>query len=157
MAPIIYTALSGKSETSSFRMGGSNVLREGCDITIVSYGDIVFQAMDAAETLARKGIGAEVIDAYSIKPYDQQGILTSIRKTGALLVAENHQKKNGFGYELGILSLKEYPVPFDHLGLDDTFAESGDYYQLLEKYGMSSNWITKSAIDLVARKEKRNA
>ncbi|TVR28857.1 MAG: transketolase family protein [Spirochaetaceae bacterium] len=143
--------------SASFVLGGSNTLREGSDITLVSYGDMVFQAVEAAEELARSGISAEVIDAYSIKPYDAETILKSMRKTGALLVAENHQQKNGLGYELGILSLREFPVPFDTLGLRDTFAESGDYYKLLEKYGLSSNWIYKAATALVARKEHRNA
>ncbi len=144
-------------ESATFTLGGSNTLREGSDITIVTYGDMVFQAVEAARDLAGKGIEAEVIDAYSIKPYDAEGILASIRKTGALLVAENHQKKNGLGYELGILSLREHPVPFDNLGLRDTFAESGDYYKLLEKYGLSSAWITEAATNLVAKKEQKHA
>jgi transketolase len=144
-------------ESSTFRLGGSTTVRRGTDITIVSYGDILFQAVEAAEQLGAKGISAEVIDAYSIKPYDTEGIMASIRRTGALLVAENHQRRNGLGYELGILCLKQHPVPFEHLGLRDTFAESGNYYQLLEKYGLSSTWITNAAVDLIDAKEKRHA
>jgi transketolase len=144
-------------DTDSFVLGGSTVLREGTDITIVTYGDMVFQALEAFDALAKNGISAEVIDAYSIKPYDASGILASIRKTGALLVAENHQRKNGLGYELGILSLQEQPVPFETLGLRDTFAESGNYYKLLDKYGLSSGAIAEAATGLVARKEQKNA
>jgi transketolase len=136
----------------SFELGGSKVLRPGRDITIVSYGDIVFQALEAAEKLAARGIEAEVIDAYSIKPWDIEGISASVRKTGALLVAENHQARNGLGYEIGIHMLKNLPVPFDNLGIPDSFGESGDYLKVIDKYGVSRNQIVPAAERLVAGK-----
>ncbi len=135
-----------------FPMGGCKTLTKGTEVTIVSYGDILFQALDAAEELAHDGISAEVIDLYSIKPYDREAVLGSIRKTGALVVAENHQAKNGVGYELAHLCLTEHPVPFANLGLQDTFAESGAYEKLLEKYGLSSARIAEAARGVVARK-----
>ncbi len=137
-----------------FPIGGSKLLRQGSDVTIVSYGDIVFQALKASETLASEGIDAEVLDLYSVKPYDRNAVLDSIRKTGALVVAENHQAKNGLGYELAHLSLKEHPVPFANLGLQDTFAESGDYYKLLEKYGLSAGHIAEAARALITKKKR---
>lgn len=137
-----------------FPVGGSKTLRNGKDVTIVSYGDIVFQALEAAETLAAEGIDAEVLDLYSVKPYDRAALLASITKTGALVVAENHQARNGLGYELAQLSLKERPVPFANLGLQDTFAESGDYYKLLEKYGLSAGHIAEAARELISKKKR---
>lgn len=142
-------------EGEEFPIGGSKVVRTGDDVTIVSYGDILFQAIDAAEMLGAKGIGAEVIDLYSIKPYDRATVLASIKKTGALVVAENHQKKNGLGYELAYLSLSECPVPFATLGLDDTFAESGDYQNLIDKYGISAAHIVDAAKRVLRDKERR--
>ncbi|MBN1673096.1 MAG: transketolase family protein [Kiritimatiellae bacterium] len=139
----------------AFRLGGSHVLRGGTDITIVSYGDIVFQALAAAERLATEGLSAEVIDMYSVKPFDRDGLLRSIARTGALLVAENHQRRNGLGYELSNFCLKRCPVPFENLGLDDTFAESGDYPSMIEKYGISAAHIAAAARELVARKRTR--
>ena len=138
------------SERETFPFGGSKTVRTGTDVTIVSYGDIVFQALDAAEELAGVSIDAEVIDLYSIKPYDRDGILASIQKTGALVVAENHQAKNGVGYELAHLCLTTHPVPFRSLGLKDTFAESGDYQSLIEKYGLSATHIAAAAEEVVA-------
>ena len=68
------------SGTEEFVSGGSNVLKKGTDITLVSYGDIIFQALEAAEILGKEGISAEVIDMYSIKPFDKKGLLESVKK-----------------------------------------------------------------------------
>ncbi len=136
----------------TFPLGGSKTLRTGGDVSIVSYGDILFEALEAAEELAAEGVEAEVIDLYSIKPFDAESVLGSIRKTGALLVAENHQARNGLGYELARFTLVNHPVPFANLGLQDTFAESGNYHKLLAKYGLSRSHIAEAARRLVARK-----
>ncbi len=132
-----------------FHLGGSKIIRSGKDITIATYGDIVFQALEAAEELAKSGIDAEIIDLYSVKPVDYTTVRSSVEKTGRLLVPEDHQKRNGIGYELAAYFLREYPIPFDHMGLEDTFAESGNYYKLLEKYGLSAAHIVERAQRLV--------
>jgi transketolase len=142
-------------DTESFTLGGSKLVRPGRDITIATYGDILFQALEAADTLAAEGISAEVIDMYSVKPFDREGLLASIRKTGALLAAENHQQRNGLGYELAAFCLKEHPVPFDNLGLADTFAESGSYARVLDKYGLSHRHIARAAKVLIAKKRRK--
>lgn len=139
-------------DSDEFELGGSQLVRRGEDITIVSYGDILFQALEAARELEAQGIRAEIIDMYSVKPFDRETLKESITKTGALLVAENHQQRNGLGYALSNFCLKHQPVPFENLGLRDTFAESGNYFKLLEKYGISANWIIKTAKDLIKRK-----
>lgn len=139
-------------EGETFEIGGSKVVREGTDVTIVSYGDILFQAIEAAEALAEKGISAEVLDFYSVKPWDEAGLMKSLDKTGCLVVAENHQKRNGLAYDISNYLLRNRPVPFDNLGLCDTFAESGDYYKVIEKYGMSASHIITSCEGVIAKK-----
>jgi transketolase len=143
------------TEGETFEIGGSKILRKGRHITIASYGDIAFQALEAAETLAAKGIEAEVLDMYSLKPVDIESVFESVRRTGALLVAENHQKRNGLGYELAAAILKEEPVPFDNLGLDDRFAESGNYFAMIDKYGFSANKIVDAAERLLLKASRR--
>jgi transketolase len=138
--------------TDSFKAGGSNVVKQGMDISIAAYGDMVFQALEAANLLGREHISAEIIDIYSLKPFDWEGIKSSITKTGALLVVENHQKRNGMGYELGIRLLKECPIPFDNIGLEDCFAESGQYLPLITKYGLSAKAIAERAVQLIRKK-----
>lgn len=140
---------------TEFGIGGSHTPRRGRDLTIAAYGDMVFQALDAAEGLARDGVEAEVLDLYSLKPWDQQAVRQSILRTGALLVTENHQRRNGLGYELAAWCMREgLHLPFAQLGLDDTFAESGSYPRTLEKFGMDPACIASAAMKLVARKRQ---
>jgi transketolase len=139
-------------EDEEFVLGGSKLLQEGEDLTIVSYADTVFQALEAAESLQEEGIHADVLDMYSVKPYDREAVLRSVGKTGALLVVEDHQKKNGLGYELAHMLMEDKPVPFAHLGLEDTFAESGAYDKLIEKYGLSAAHVVEKARNLLDRK-----
>jgi len=140
------------TEKDEFVAGGSHVIKKGKDITIATYGDIVFQAMEAAEILGTLGIDAEVIDFYSVKPFDQKTLLTSISKTGALLVAENHQSRNGLGYEMAAFCMKNKFVAFDNIGLEDKFGESGNYLKVLDKYGLSARCIVEKVKNLMANK-----
>lgn len=140
------------TEKDEFCSGGSHILKEGKDISIATYGDIVFQAMEAAETLEKLGIDAEVIDFYSVKPFDHKTLLTSIGKTGALLVAENHQARNGLGYEMAAFCMKNKYVIFDNIGLEDKFGESGEYLQILDKYGISARCIAERTRELLMKK-----
>jgi len=135
-----------------FHLGGSKLIHEGNDATIVSYGDITLQALEAAEELEKEGIKCDVLDMYSIKPFDKESLIKSISRTGILVVAENHQRRNGLGYELSNFCLKNKPVIFENLGLSDTFAESGNYYKLLEKYGISKNHIRKTVKELLKKR-----
>jgi transketolase len=138
-----------------FVLGGSKRVRQGSDVTIVAYGDVVFQALEAAETLASSGIEAEVLDFYSVKPWDRAALERSLARTGALVVVENHQARNGLGYELGVWCLKHRPVPFENLGLQDTFAESGSYARVLSKYGMAAASVAAAARSVVGAKRAR--
>ena len=139
-------------DNESFKMGGSHILCSGKDITIAAYGDMVFQVLEAAELLRKQNIQAEVIDMYSIKPFDWSTLKTSLEKTGALLVAENHQMRNGLAYDIGIKVLKEIPIPFDQIGLEDCFGESGAYLPVIDKYGMTARHIAEKAVGLCGKK-----
>ena len=137
------------SADETFALGGSKIVRKGLGVTIATYGDMVFQSLVAADELSKQGIEAEVIDFYSIKPWDQAALAESIKKTGALVVAENHQKRNGFGYELAVWSLQNHPVPTELIGLEDTFAESGNYQITLDKFGLSGAKIAQKTAALL--------
>ncbi len=138
---------------TKFRIGGSACPRNGSDITIAAYGDMVIQALEAADLLAADGIEAEVIDMYSVKPWDETALGESIARTGALLVAENHQRRNGLGYDIAAWCMrKDISLPFAQIGLDDTFAESGSYPLTLKKFGMDPQSIAAAARGLVAKK-----
>lgn len=141
-------------ESAEFKCGGSNTLLKGSDITIISYGDILFQALEAANELKAAGVSVELIDAYSVKPLDWKSISASIKKTGRVIIAEGHQKRNGMAYDIATRMAKEQiQAQFDHLGLDDTFAESGAYPLLLDKYGLSSKHIIDCASTMLVSTE----
>jgi len=142
------------SKEDTFELKGSKIIREGKDVTVVTYGDIVFQALEAADELEKENVSIEIIDMYSIKPFDKKNLLNSISKTEALLVVEDHQKRNGLGYELSNFCIKNKPVIFDNLGLNDTFAESGNYYKVIDKYGISKKHILNKTKELVSKKRK---
>ena len=142
------------SKEDTFKIAGSKTIQEGKDLTVVTYGDIVFQALEAADELEKENIFIEVIDMYSIKPFDEKSLLNSISKTGALLVVEDHQKRNGLGCELSNFCLKNKPILFDNLGLDDTFAESGNYYKIIDKYGISKKHIFNKVKELIYKKKR---
>jgi len=138
-------------KNEKFELGGSKTVRKGKDVTIACYGDMLFQAIEAADLLVKDGIDAEIIDMYSIKPYDQKSILESVERTRALVVVENHQKKNALAYELAhFLLTNRKSVPFASLGIEDSFGESGDYNKLLDKYGLSARHIV-NAVKTVAK------
>ena len=141
------------SKEDNFEIAGSKTIREGKDLTVVTYGDTIFQALEAADELEKENISIEIIDMYSIKPFDKKNLLNSISKTEALLVVEDHQKRNGLGYELSNFCLKNRPVPFDNLGLNDTFAESGNYYKIIDKYGISKKHIFNKVKELIYKKK----
>ncbi|USD62450.1 hypothetical protein J4N45_24105 [Vibrio sp. SCSIO 43140] len=142
------------NESAEFKCGGSNTLLKGSDITIISYGDILFQALEAANELKAAGVSVELIDAYSVKPLDWKSISASIKKTGRVIIAEGHQKRNGMAYDIATRMAKEQiHAQFDHLGLDDTFAESGAYPLLLDKYGLSSKHIIDCASAMLVSTE----
>jgi len=144
------------SKKDTFKLEGSKTIRKGKDITVVTYGDTIFQALEAADELEKENISSEIIDTYSIKPFDKKNLIHSISKTGVLLVVEDHQKRNGLGYELSNFCLKNKPVIFDNLGLNDTFAESGNYYKVIDKYGISKKHIFNKAKELISKKGSEN-
>jgi transketolase len=135
-----------------FEIGKAVLLQEGSDVTIAATGHLVWKALEAAEQLATLGISAEVLNYHTIKPLDEEALLKSVGKTGALVSAEEHQVAGGLGESLaGVLSRK-MPKPQEFVAVNDSFGESGTPEQLLEKYGLTANKIVEAAQKAVSRK-----
>ena len=90
-------------------VGRAYVLREGTDVTIIACGVEIAEAMKAADALAEKGISAEVIDAFCVKPLDAETILASLKKTGCAVVAEEHSIYGGLGSAVSELAAEQFP------------------------------------------------
>ncbi|PJB89093.1 transketolase, partial [Candidatus Peregrinibacteria bacterium CG_4_9_14_0_8_um_filter_44_15] len=126
------------------------------DVSIIACGVMVAEALDAAEFLQSKGVSAEVINMHTIKPLDQETILKSAQKTGCVVTAEEHQKAGGMGSAVMEVLAQNYPVPVEMVGIDDTFGESGNPSELMEKYGITSKEIIEQALKVIIRKQNKN-
>ncbi|PWJ40005.1 transketolase family protein [Sediminitomix flava] len=136
----------------SFEIGKAIQLNEGSDVTIIATGHLVWEAIQAGEMLAEKGIEADIINIHTIKPLDTEAILKSVKKTGCVVTAEEHQIFGGLGESVaGVLS-REYPAPIEMIGVKDVFGESGTPDELMEKYGLKAVNIVESVENVMKRK-----
>jgi len=135
-----------------FEIGKGILLNPGSDVTIVATGHLVWEALQAAEELESQGINAEVINIHTIKPLDEEIILNSIKKTGCLVSAEEHNYLGGLGESIsGLLGLK-HPTPMEIIATQDTFGESGTPAQLMTKYGLDKASIIDKANKVIKSK-----
>jgi transketolase len=135
-----------------FELGKANILREGTDVTICANGPLVYEALLAAEQLAKKKISAEVIAVHTVKPLDKATIVSSLKKTGALVAAEEAQVTGGLGGALAELAGEECPVPLKRIGVNDRFGESGNPNELMDEYGLRAPNIVVAVQDVIKRK-----
>ena len=131
-------------------LGGSRVLREGTDVTLIACGIEVDQALKAAEKLAEQGVSAEVIDAYSVKPLDEKTVLARAAKTGRVVTCEEHSVNGGLGSIVASVLARNNPCPMRMIGTQDVFGTSGELAELLVKYGCDDNAIVAAAKELLA-------
>ncbi|HDQ22602.1 MAG TPA: transketolase family protein [Candidatus Uhrbacteria bacterium] len=133
-APVISTK-------SKFQIGKANIMRQGKDITIIACGSMVYEALLAAEELAKQKIQAEVINCHTIKPIDKAIIIKSAKKTKRVITIEEHQVNGGLGSAVAEVLSQNYPAPMKIMGMPDKFGESGTAKQLLDKYNLNSEGI----------------
>ena len=139
-------------EDSVFEVGRAKVLREGDDVTIVACGVEIDEALKAAETLAEKGVSAEVIDAFSIKPLDEEAILASARKTGCVVTAEEHSVIGGLGGAVAELLSEKLPLPLVRVGMRDCFGTSGEMAELMREFELDAPAIASAVDEALSKK-----
>ena len=140
------------AEDQKFEIGKAQILAEGTDITIIACGHLVWLAVEAAKRLAEKGISVELINMHTIKPLDEAAVIKSLKKTGCVVTAEEHQINGGLGDSIANVAARECPVPHEYVAVMDTFGESGTPKQLLDKYGLTADNIFAKAEKALARK-----
>ena len=130
-------------ENYHFELGKGIVLKEGTDVTIIATGLCVNESMEAAKMLEADGISAEVINIHTIKPLDEELVLSSAKKTGKVVTVEEHSVIGGLGSAVAdVLSEKE-PTRMIKIGINDVFGESGPAVELIKKYGLDAESIYK--------------
>jgi transketolase len=139
-------------EDQTFEIGKAIQLQEGSDVTIVATGHLVWEALQAAETLSEQGITADVINIHTIKPLDEAAILNSVAKTNCIVTAEEHNILGGLGESIARVLAKNNPTPQEFVATQDTFGESGTPAQLMEKYGLNASAIVNATQRVLRRK-----
>ncbi len=135
-----------------FEIGKALMLNEGSDVTILATGHLVWQSLLAAENLENQGISVEVINIHTIKPLDDEAILKSVRKTGCVVTAEEHNYLGGLGESVARVLSTHHPTPQEFIATQDTFGESGTPDQLMDKYGLNNKAIEEAVLKVLKRK-----
>ena len=134
-------------------IGKGNLLKDGKDVTLVATGIMVARVLEAAKALEQEKIDARVIEIHTLKPIDADIIIQAADETGAIVTAEEHSIIGGLGGAVAEVIAANKPVPIERVGIKDTFTESGQYNELLEKYGMGLEDIIISAKKAMKRKK----
>jgi transketolase len=146
-SPIVTTA------DTPFEIGKAYVFAEGSDITLIATGTMTYHALKAVELLAKDGISAEVVHVPTIKPLDHATIVASVKKTGAVVTAEEGQIIGGLGGAISELLGEECPAPIKRVGMKDRFGESGEPNELIEYFGLDANHIRLAAHSVLEHKK----
>lgn len=136
-----------------FRYGKAYKVSEGNDLTIIATGIMVPRAIEAVEVLENEGIEARLLNMSTVKPIDEESIITAAAETGAIVVAENHTIYGGLGGAVAEIVTESDPVPVRRVGIQDSFGEVGTLDYLSEKYGLTTGDIVQAAHDVLAKKE----
>ncbi len=145
--PIITTA------DTPFIAGKANILRArvNAHATIIATGSLVYNALVAAEELARENIECVVINLHTIKPIDRECVINSARHTGKVVTVEEHQVAGGMGSAVAEVLAEAYPVPMRFVGVRDQFGQSGRPAELIEYYGLGVHAIKRAVKSLLSK------
>ena len=138
-------------KTYKFEIGKGRILKEGKDLTIIGCGATTSRALNAARILEDQGISVRVVNMSTLKPIDQDLIVTCAKETGYIVTVEDHNIYGGLGSAVAEVVVKKCPVPMDFIGVNDTFGESGEPDELAEKYGIDTDGIIKGIKRLIKR------
>ena len=141
------------SKNFDFIIGKGILLKEGKDVTIVSTGHLVWESIEASKKLEEIGISSEIINIHTIKPLDEEIIINSVKKTNAIVSAEEHNFLGGLGESISRTLSLNYPTPQEFIATNDTFGESGKPSDLMKKYGLDADSIIKAVKKVISRKK----
>jgi len=136
------------SNDYKFNLNKAIVLKEGKDLTLISNGDVLSEAILAGEILAQKGIDAEIISMPVIKPFDCDTVINSARKTGFVVTVENHSIIGGLGSAVSEVLSEKLPSRVLRIGMNDEFGQSGTPSELLKHYKLDAESIAKRIIEV---------
>ena len=131
-----------------FEIGKGEVVRDGSDVAIIANGLMVYEAIVAAQALAAQGIDAMVINMATIKPLDEELVLSAAQKCGKVITCEEHSIIGGLGEAVCGLLSEKLPTKVVRIGVNDEFGHSGPAAALLKQFGLSAEHIVEVATKL---------
>lgn len=138
-------------EEETFQVGKAKLARQGSDVTLAACGECVWQALQAAELLAQRGVSARVLDFFSIKPFDEEAVICAAEETGAILTVEEHSVCGGLGEQVARTVVENRPVPVKILGFPDSECRVGASADLFRAYGLTGEAIADQALRLLGK------
>lgn len=135
-----------------FTIGKAQVFKTGDDVVIIGCGPVLYNALLAAAELEKEGISCMVVNNHTIKPMDIDTIVKSAAHCGAVVTLEEHQTMAGCGSAVCEVLARHHPVPVELVGMPDTFGESGQPLELIEKYGMGVESVKQAVRTVLKRK-----
>jgi transketolase len=140
-------------ETYKFEIGKANILQaEGADAAIICDGPVTGRCIDAAETLRQAGYGVKLIEMPCVKPIDCETVLWAAKECGVLVTVEDNNIMGGLGSAVAEVLCETRDAVLSRMGLNDRFAESGDEFELLDKYGMRAAAVVSNVETLIKQK-----
>lgn len=137
-----------------FNLGKAVTLRDGKDATVIACGVMVSKALEAASSLAAQGIDCRVLNIPTLKPLDEQAVISAANQTRCIVVAEEHLLQGGLGSRVAQVVVREKPVPMDFVAINDVYAKSGKPDELLQKYGLTADAIEQAVKSLIGKKSR---
>jgi len=143
--PVVY------DEGTEFHVGKAGIIRDGRDAAVIANGIMVAAAVEAAEKLAAEGIEVRVIDMHTIKPIDEEAVISAAEECGCIVTAEEHSVIGGLGSAVAEVTAQKCPCRMIMVGQHDVFGESGTPAELLKKYGMTADDIVSAVKEITGR------
>ena len=132
-------------ENYKFEIGKGEVLKDGTDVAIIANGLLVYEAIVAAEELAKDGINAMVINMATIKPLDEELVIAAAKKCGKVITCEEHSIIGGLGEAVCAVLSEKCPTPVKRIGVNDEFGHSGPAVALLKQFNLCADHIVDVA------------
>ncbi len=139
------------SEDYKFEIGKGEVLKEGNDVAIIANGLLTYEAILAGEELEKLGIHARIINMATIKPLDEELVLTAAKECGKVITCEEHSVIGGLGEAVCSLLAEKCPTLVRRIGVNDEFGHSGPAVDLLKQFGLSCENIVAVAKELCGK------
>ena len=125
-------------------------MEEGTDVALIATGLCVSAALDAAQMLEKDGVSAKVVNIHTIKPIDEELLISCANTCKKIVTVEEHSVIGGLGGAVAEVLSEKAPVPMKRIGIQDTFGESGPAVELLEKYGLDGKGIYEKVKEFLA-------